>query len=63
VHYVTNEYDAGPIVLQRCVEVRPDDTAEGLAARVFEEEKRALPEAIRRHLAAGVPGGAARARG
>ena len=51
VHYVTNEYDAGPILLQRCVPVRPDDTPETLAARVFEQEKLALPEAIRLHLA------------
>jgi phosphoribosylglycinamide formyltransferase-1 len=50
VHYVTNEYDAGPILLQRRVAVQPDDTADSLAARVFEEEKIALPEAIRRHL-------------
>jgi len=54
VHYVTNEYDAGPIVLQRCIEVRPDDTPQSLAARVFEEEKLALPEALRRHLAGDV---------
>ncbi len=52
VHYVTNEYDAGPVLLQRCVPVAPDDTVETLAARVFEEEKIALPEAIRRHFAA-----------
>ncbi len=50
VHYVTNEYDAGPILLQRCLAVRPDDTADSLAARVFEEEKLALPEAIELHL-------------
>lgn len=52
VHYVTNEYDAGPILLQRCVPVLEGDTPESLGARVFEEEKRALPEAIRRHFAA-----------
>jgi folate-dependent phosphoribosylglycinamide formyltransferase PurN len=51
VHYVTNEYDAGPILLQRKVEVRPGDDADTLAARVFEAEKIALPEAIRMHLA------------
>lgn len=51
VHYVTNAYDAGPILLQRVVDVRPNDTPETLAARVFEEEKRALPEAIALHLA------------
>ena len=54
VHYVTNEYDAGPIVLQRCVPVRFDDTPETLAARVFEEEKLALPEALRLHLSGAV---------
>ena len=54
VHYVTNEYDAGPIVLQRCVAVRPDDTVERLAARVFEQEQLALPEAIRLHLSGAV---------
>ena len=47
VHYVDNEYDHGPILLQRCIPVRPDDTPESLAARVFEEEKIAYPEAIR----------------
>jgi len=51
VHYVTNEYDRGPIILQRRVAVQPTDTAEELAARVFEEERRALPQAIRLHLA------------
>jgi len=51
VHYVTNEYDAGPPILQRRVAVRDDDTVESLAARVFEAEKLALPEALRRHLA------------
>jgi phosphoribosylglycinamide formyltransferase 1 len=52
VHYVTNEYDRGPIVLQRRVPVLEGDDEHRLAARVFEEEKIALPEAIRRHLAA-----------
>jgi formyltetrahydrofolate-dependent phosphoribosylglycinamide formyltransferase len=51
VHYVTNEYDAGPILLQRMVEVQPGDTPDALAARVFEEERRALPAAIALHLA------------
>lgn len=53
VHYVDDQYDHGPILLQRCVAVQPDDTLESLAARVFEEEKIALPEAIRVHLARG----------
>lgn len=50
VHYVTNEYDQGPILLQRCVPVEATDTVETLAHRVFEEEKIALPEAVRLHL-------------
>lgn len=49
VHYVDNEYDHGPILLQRCIAVSPEDDVHSLAARVFEEEKLALPEAIRRH--------------
>jgi len=52
VHYVDNEYDHGPVLLQRRVLVREDDTVETLGARVFEEEKIALPEALARHLAA-----------
>lgn len=47
VHFADNAYDRGPIILQRRCPVRPDDTAESLAARVFEEECRAYPEAIR----------------
>ena len=50
VHYVDNVYDNGPILLQRCIEVRDDDDVESLAARVFEEEKRALPAAIALHV-------------
>jgi phosphoribosylglycinamide formyltransferase-1 len=46
VHVVTNEYDKGPIVLQRRVPVRPGDTVESLAARVFEAECEAYPEAV-----------------
>ncbi len=47
VHYVDNEYDNGPIILQRSCVVKDDDTAETLAARVFEQECQALPDAIR----------------
>jgi phosphoribosylglycinamide formyltransferase-1 len=50
VHYVDDEYDRGPILLQRVCPVEPGDTTESLAARVFDEEKQALPEAIRLHL-------------
>lgn len=47
VHFCTNEYDKGPIILQRCCPVRQDDTPDTLAARVFEQECIAYPEAIK----------------
>jgi phosphoribosylglycinamide formyltransferase-1 len=47
VHFVDNEYDAGPIILQRAAPVYAEDTADDLAARVFVEECIAYPEAIR----------------
>ena len=46
VHFVDNDYDRGPIILQRPVEVRDDDTAESLQAAVFAEECQAFPEAL-----------------
>jgi phosphoribosylglycinamide formyltransferase-1 len=46
VHFVTDSLDAGPIVLQRPVEVREVDTVETLAERILAEEHLALPEAI-----------------
>ena len=47
VHVVDNHYDQGPIILQRSCDVRPDDTPDTLAARVFQQECQALPAAIR----------------
>ncbi len=47
VHYCDNQYDHGPIILQREIPVLPDDTPDTLAARVFEEECIAYPEAVR----------------
>lgn len=47
VHFADNVYDHGPIVLQRAVPVRFEDTPETLAARVFEAECEAYPEAVR----------------
>jgi phosphoribosylglycinamide formyltransferase-1 len=47
VHFADNEYDHGPIILQRAVPVRDDDTPDSLADRVFAEECAAYPEAIR----------------
>ncbi|HMF14161.1 MAG TPA: formyltransferase family protein, partial [Gemmataceae bacterium] len=47
VHFADNVYDHGPIILQRTVPVLEDDTPDTLAARVFEQECEAYPEAIR----------------
>ena len=47
VHFVDNKYDNGPIILQRTCDVLVGDTAKSLAARVFEQEKIAYPDAIR----------------
>jgi phosphoribosylglycinamide formyltransferase 1 len=46
VHFADDSYDTGPIILQRPVMVREDDTAVSLAARVAQAESQALPEAI-----------------
>ncbi|MBE6692284.1 MAG: phosphoribosylglycinamide formyltransferase [Ruminococcaceae bacterium] len=48
VHIVTPECDAGPIVLQKAVEVKEGDTPEILQKRIMEEaEWKILPEAVR----------------
>lgn len=47
VHFCDNEYDHGPIILQRRVRVLPGDTPDALADRVFEQECIAYPEAVR----------------
>ncbi len=47
VHFADNEYDHGPIIVQRAVPVLEGDTPDTLAARVFEAECQAYPEAIR----------------
>lgn len=46
VHFVTNEYDVGPIIVQKSVPVLEGDTPDTLAARVFEQECKAMPEAL-----------------
>ncbi len=46
VHFADNDYDHGPVILQRAVPVLDDDTAKTLAARVFQAECAAYPEAI-----------------
>ena len=47
VHFADQRYDHGPIIIQRTVPVRDDDTPETLAQRVFAEECIAYPEAVR----------------
>jgi phosphoribosylglycinamide formyltransferase 1 len=47
VHFADNIYDHGPIIVQKAVPVAEGDTPETLAARVFEAECEAYPEAIR----------------
>lgn len=46
VHFVNNEYDAGPVILRRTCRVLAGDSPESLAARVFQAECEAYPEAI-----------------
>ena len=47
VHFCTNEYDKGPIIVQRACQVKDQDDPDTLAARVFEQECIAYPEAIK----------------
>lgn len=47
VHFVNEEMDSGPIILQRSVPVFDDDTEESLGARVLVEEHKILPLAIK----------------
>jgi phosphoribosylglycinamide formyltransferase 1 len=47
VHFVDNEYDRGPIIWQQPVPVLENDTADTLAARVFEAEKEAYPHVLK----------------
>ncbi|MFW6031807.1 MAG: phosphoribosylglycinamide formyltransferase [Phycisphaeraceae bacterium] len=47
VHFANQEYDRGPILIQRTCPVEEDDTPDTLAARVGEQEHIAYPEAIR----------------
>lgn len=51
VHFADNQYDHGPVILKRRVPVEPGDTPDTLAARVFQEECRAYPEAVRLYAA------------
>ncbi len=47
VHFVEADVDGGAIIMQRAVEVLPDDTAESLQARILKEEHKMLPECVK----------------
>ena len=47
VHFVDEGTDTGPIILQKAVPVLEEDTEESLAARILEQEHKALPEAVK----------------
>jgi formyltetrahydrofolate-dependent phosphoribosylglycinamide formyltransferase len=46
VHFVDEQYDSGPIIVQTAVSVLEDDTPESLGSRVLAEEHRALVRAV-----------------
>jgi phosphoribosylglycinamide formyltransferase 1 len=46
VHFADNQYDHGPVILQKPVPVLDDDTPDSLAARIFQAECEAYPEAL-----------------
>jgi phosphoribosylglycinamide formyltransferase-1 len=47
VHFVTEELDGGPIILQRSIKIGPHETLDGLEAKVHSVEHRLYPEAVR----------------
>lgn len=47
VHFANEDYDKGPIVAQRAVEVREGDTLDDLEARIHEVEHELYPEVLR----------------
>lgn len=51
VHWVEDQYDSGPIIAQRKIPVRPDDTPESLSGRVLAQEHDFLIETLGRILA------------
>lgn len=47
VHFVTEELDSGPVIVQACVPVLPEDTEDSLSCRILSYEHRILPQAVR----------------
>jgi phosphoribosylglycinamide formyltransferase-1 len=46
VHFVTEELDGGPVIIQACIRIQPGDTENTLSARIQREEHRIYPQAI-----------------
>ncbi len=46
VHFVTEDVDGGPVILQKCVPVLDDDTEDSLSLRILEQEHCIFPRAI-----------------
>ena len=46
VHFANEVYDEGPIIVQKCVQLADGDSPDDIAAKVFEAECEAFPEAI-----------------
>ncbi|MDI6916719.1 MAG: phosphoribosylglycinamide formyltransferase [Thermoplasmatales archaeon] len=46
VHFVDESIDGGPIIIQKAVRIKEDDTVETLASRVLEQEHKILPKAV-----------------
>jgi phosphoribosylglycinamide formyltransferase-1 len=46
VHFADDQYDQGPIIVQKCVPLDFTDTVEDIAAKVFSAECQAFPEAL-----------------
>ena len=53
VHFVDEQLDAGPVIIQSVVPVLDDDTVDALSARILEEEHRIYSEAVGVVLAGG----------
>jgi phosphoribosylglycinamide formyltransferase-1 len=47
VHFIDEDVDTGPIIIQAHVEVKENDTPDTLAARILEHEHKIYPEAVR----------------
>jgi phosphoribosylglycinamide formyltransferase (EC 2.1.2.2) len=47
VHFVSEELDNGPVIVQACVPVLPQDTEESLSQRILELEHKILPQAVK----------------